>query len=196
MNWIDVVLLVALGLFALSGLRQGMVRQIAGIVGLVLALILAIRFLPWVEDVLGRSFRLSRGVATPVGFLVIFLGVLVGVHLLAAAISKIIGSTPLALVDRLGGLALGLFQGALVLSIGLLVLAACRLPGTVGAALERSALAGPLQESAPAVFRWAGQRFPQVKHFFERPTPGDGEHSPRDPGLRRQDHEGGRGMRV
>lgn len=176
MNWIDFLILLGLALFVFSGFREGLIRQIAGILGLILAFVLAMRFLTWGQGLILHTFHCSSTVAALGAFLVIFFGVLLGVHILAAIVAKVVGSTPLALVDRLGGMGLGLLRGGLILSVVLLLLALCPLPGNVSRALDGSSLARRFRQAGPAIYEWGKTHLPQTKTLFERPLGEKEEH--------------------
>ena len=57
-NWIDVVILLIVGLNAFNGVRRGMVRSFFGLIGLVLGLFVCLKGTPFIVEML-RQFNLS-----------------------------------------------------------------------------------------------------------------------------------------
>jgi membrane protein required for colicin V production len=126
MDWIDIVLIIILLLLALHGLMIGIIRSICDIIGILMAYVLAV------------SFSGLLGMPRFVGFLLIFVIIVVAVHLLGRIISKAIRSTPLGTIDRLLGGLLGLFKGLVICFVFLIVLLLVKRPNT---AIQRSSIA-------------------------------------------------------
>ena len=113
MPWVDLALLAVLAAFTLGGLLQGLVRQLAGWFGLILGLILAVLFSPW----------LARRIAPPQPpfylTLVVFTLIVVGVWTVASILGRLhqqhAAQQPHDGWDEIGGALLGLASGVLVL---------------------------------------------------------------------------------
>jgi membrane protein required for colicin V production len=115
LNWFDIALIVIMLWSALSGLRSGLARVVVGFIATVLGLIcgfwfyrmLAAKLMPWVK---------VTTVASILGFLLIFVAVLILGSLLSALLSRVFNWIGLSWFNRfLGGIA-GVLRGALVIA--------------------------------------------------------------------------------
>jgi membrane protein required for colicin V production len=115
LNWFDIALIVIMLWSALSGLKSGLARVVVGVVATVLGLIcgfwfyrmVATKLMPWVK---------VTTVASILGFLLIFVAVLILGSLLSALLSRVFNWIGLSWFNRfLGGIA-GVLRGALVIA--------------------------------------------------------------------------------
>lgn len=168
-NWLDLLLLAIVFFGALTGLRRGLVRQFFDVAGVLAAYYVALvysslfvawlglfvpidRWLPeWFSAPLPGGFVLGDVLARLIGFILLFFIV----RMLAAALSGVmhgIFSLPLlGTVNRLGGLALGMFKGVL---LSVILVAVLRLLGTPFwlTTLQESVVAGMVLELLPLVY--------------------------------------------
>lgn len=114
-NWFDVVLILVILWSALTGLRAGFARVVIGVVATVLGLlagfwfyrILAAKLMPWVKTVTAADM---------LGFLIIFVGVLILGSVISGLLSRFFNWAGLSWFNHaLGGLA-GVARGALVIA--------------------------------------------------------------------------------
>jgi membrane protein required for colicin V production len=150
MNLIDIVVVGLCVLFGVLGVAKGMVRQLFSIGGLVLGHLAGIRFYGPAVSWLKLSFKYSEAA----GYAIVFLAVFLLCLLLGMFIEGRIRASKLSVVDRIGGLALGLAKGAL-LSVLLVFLLVIFLPGD--ASVLRGSKAVPHAVSAG---RWLAEAFP------------------------------------
>lgn len=73
MNWVDLIILIVVLLFAVEGQRRGFFVQVFDIVGFFVALLASLVFYPQGADLLIKLFNLPKIAANPVGFLLIWL---------------------------------------------------------------------------------------------------------------------------
>jgi len=138
MNIVDIVLLVVLASFILSGFWFGIIHMVGSLVGVLVGAWAAGHYYetltPWISPWVGGNLNLAR----IIGFFILFVIVnrLFGVIVfIAEKIFKVIAVIPfLKTFNRLLGAAFGLIEGTLVL--GLAVYFASRFPFT--AAFEMS----------------------------------------------------------
>jgi len=123
MNTLDIVFCVILGFLGLRGIFRGLVKEIASILGLILAFILANTFHMELAPMLAKPLG-GPGLANLAAYLAIFLGTLAVVFILATLIRKILKLIMLGWLDSIGGGALGFFKGALLCSIIVMALTA------------------------------------------------------------------------
>lgn len=72
MNWVDLVIILLIFIFALDGLRRGFLLQVFNIIGFLTALLLALTFYSPVADLLTKNFNLPKLAANPIGFLIVW----------------------------------------------------------------------------------------------------------------------------
>lgn len=154
MNWIDIGVLVVWALTALWGFRAGLLQMLVLLVMVGVGLALSSRFAEPLANLL-LPFTPNEGLRTIAAFIVIFVVLLV----VAAAVSHVLGRmtrplTFLAPLNRLGGTAMGLLVGFVVLS-GVLT-AAQRFPlGDMTESIDSSVLGTFLVDHFDVVIRAA-----------------------------------------
>jgi len=167
---VDLIATVVLGLAAVRGLFNGMIREIFSLLA-VAAAVIAVRV--WNEPFAEWLHPLVRGEisSTTVPWIsgaVIGVGVVVAVGVFGAVMSRGAKVVGLGLADRAGGAVLGLAEGALVVGVGLAILGG--FVGRDSGMLARSRSLA-LLEQAEAVVRASGPVLP---------APGDVAAPPRD----------------
>lgn len=73
MNWVDLVILIIVLLFAIEGQRRGFFIQIFDIIGFLVSLLASLTFYSIAAQLLVKFFNLPKIAANPVGFLLIWL---------------------------------------------------------------------------------------------------------------------------
>jgi membrane protein required for colicin V production len=161
MNWLDIVILVALAIAAVMGLKFGLIKAVLLLAGIIVGVVLAGHF----SGPLGErlTFISSEGVAKVVAFAVIMLAVLAAAAIAAALLTWAAKLVMLGWVNRLGGAILGLFLGALF--CGALLAMWVHFLGTAQAITE-SAIATILLDRLPVVLSLLPAEFDSVRSFF------------------------------
>lgn len=113
MNTIDLIVCIVLVAAVWSGLRQGFVRQICSLAGIVAAIWLAARFGARV----GAWLHLDPGVATPGGFVVVLLAVILLVAVAARLLRKLFRFAGFGVPDAVLGVAVAVLKYLLLLSV-------------------------------------------------------------------------------
>jgi membrane protein required for colicin V production len=130
-NWLDWTFAAIVAVSVIAAIMKGFVRELISLASLVIGLVVAALAYPraalWFED-LTKSHEVALGL----GFLVLFLGVLLLGSLLSLLARKLIKTAGIQWFDRFLGAVFGLVRGALVDCILLLVLLAFAIkPGAV-----------------------------------------------------------------
>ncbi|MDD5605515.1 MAG: CvpA family protein [Dehalococcoidales bacterium] len=112
MNWLDIILLVFLGLSAFHGLTRGFIKSAFAIVGAIAGVILASRFYDNVSAWFGFS---GNNVFNVFSFVLILIAAMIITTLLANLVKTVISAILLGWADRIGGAILGLTIGATLL---------------------------------------------------------------------------------
>jgi len=120
LTWIDWAILFVLVMSVLAGLAQGFFRSVCSLGGLVLGLALAAWNFRIVAAPLQGLVR-SEEIADIIGFLLIALVVMTIAGILGNVLAKTLRSIGLGCLDRIAGGVFGLFQGALLVTLAILV---------------------------------------------------------------------------
>jgi len=161
MHWLDIVLIIALVLPALIGLKRGLISSAFLLVGLIIGIVLA----GYLYELLSRllTFIPNENVANVVAFIIIVVGVVVIVTVLSRLLKFTISAVMLGWVDRLGGAVFGLVVGAILLSA---LLAIC-VNFFVVESVTESFLAVVLLDKFPLILSLLPSEFDAIRDFFQ-----------------------------
>jgi membrane protein required for colicin V production len=162
MNWLDIVIIIILGIQVVTGFIQGFVKALGGLIGLILGIILAGRYYENLASGL-FSFISNSDVANVVAFVVILVVVWGIFSIIASLLTKIVSVAFLGLVNRIAGAVFGLVMGALFVGAALAIWA--RYFGTHS--LSDSVLATFLLDKFPVVLGLLPSQFDSIKDFFQ-----------------------------
>lgn len=151
MSIVDWLIIGVLGFLTFRGFKRGFVSQIMDVLGAVIALIAAFR---WFEPA-GRAISGAIGASTTLGnilgFILIAVAVSGGISFLGARWRGTTLSSPVSLVDNLGGALLGAVKGVLIAGFVLVTLGAIPFSPLQGA-INDSGLAGDISRTAPVFY--------------------------------------------
>lgn len=120
MAWVDLAIVIALAAATLIGFAEGFFRSVCSLGGLFLALVLASWNYAHVAQLFHPLIRIEP-VADAIAFLVVALVVAALVNLVGAFLAKAFRIIGLGCLDRLAGAVFGFFQGALLITLCILV---------------------------------------------------------------------------
>jgi membrane protein required for colicin V production len=118
-NWLDLVLLLVIGLSVVAGFAKGFARSSIGLASVVLGLLAGL----WFYGAAGAVFLpyvSSRGIASFIGFFLIFLAFVIAGSLIAGLVGRFLKWAGLSWLDRVAGGAFGFVRG-LVVSVALVL---------------------------------------------------------------------------
>ena len=111
MNWLDIVIIVVVALLGLVGLRQGMIRTVFGIAGLIGGIFLAGRYHDELAALLFPSGAAWSNIAA---YAIIAIATLVVAGVIGWLIAKLVSFVALGWLDKLVGCVLGVVIGCLL----------------------------------------------------------------------------------
>ncbi len=168
MGWIDLAVFALLAVAVFVGFRKGLVQEIVGIIALVAAFVAAVVLhqaaAGWLK---GMAPAIPGHIAPTAGFMAAFLAVFLAITIAGWLLSKIIRATPLDLADKLGGMAVGLIKGALIISVLLLLLAMVPLPKDASDRLDGSAAIRSMRKVAPWVYQHTKGLWPKAREMYQ-----------------------------
>ncbi len=161
MNWLDIVITVALIIPIFTGLKQGLVKAALSLAGLIVGVILASNFYEQLAGVLG--FISNEDIANVAAFIIILVVVMIIANVVAALLKFTAKAVMLGWIDRLGGAVFGFLMGAIFM--GAILASLVKFFGT-GLASE-SWLAGILLDKFPLVLALLPSEFDTIRDFFQ-----------------------------
>ena len=117
MTTLDIILLVLIGTGAVLGFAKGFLRQLAGLLGLIVGLLAAKALYATVADEVFSQVTDDAGLARGLAFVAIWLLVPLLFLLVASLLTRAMEAVSLGWLNRLLGAALGAAKYALVISL-------------------------------------------------------------------------------
>ncbi len=121
MNYIDIILLLFLLYGAYKGFREGLIIEIATLVGLFLGVYAAIKYSYYTEDLLKDFFDLSTKYISYIALAITFIVVIVAVYILGKILTKFIDVLSFGLLNKLLGTVLGIAKYFIIVGVLLLI---------------------------------------------------------------------------
>ena len=160
----DILILVAVVLFVVLGIRDGFFRKIFGILGFLGGLICAARFMTFLSDIFIEAVGISKDISMIVAFFTIFIFVVVMVNLFYKWFGAS-GSDAIKPLSRIMGGLLGAVQGVFVVSLILVMLSFFEIPS------EEEKIDSLFYEETvqitPIVYDYTTKWIPDSKMFIE-----------------------------
>jgi len=117
MNLFDIIILIVLILFALKGLVRGLVNEASSLTGLVLGGWLAYRFYPSLSVPIRSTLHLPAHISSFLAFMLLLLMTGIVAHIAGNILTAALKLVMLGSLNRLGGVLIGLAEGALLLCL-------------------------------------------------------------------------------
>lgn len=151
-----------------KGFIRGIILELLTLAGMVAAYIIALRQVGWAAAMIAQLIDVPPVAATVLGFLSLFIGVIVIFRMTAVLLHKIVKRTPVNTLNRGGGVFIGCLKGVLIASLVAHLIAI--IPVTDGPfAMKRntSVLLSPLKKVAPLIFNFVKRAIPETREFSE-----------------------------
>jgi membrane protein required for colicin V production len=159
-KWIDLVVLVFLALGLLKGFKKGLIRELFGLVGAILAIVIAYHSYQGLSVMLLERYPLSVWQAQTISFVVLIVGISLVGAFLGYIWSKAISYTAFAILDQIGGAAFGVAKVGLVVLILLIFLSAINV-ATINLILDESTVVQQIGVLLPFVYDYLEQYWPE-----------------------------------
>jgi hypothetical protein len=154
----DIPLLIAVAailVFGILGFRDGVIKRLLEIAGVLVSLILTARFASAVQPEIMDKTGMNEGASLLVTWAVLFFVGLVLSRLLATMISKALRLTVLGWLDRWGGALVGIAVGTLVVSVVLVAASQVGNGRSIQTAYEKTTAGEFIFYAAPAFYEQA-----------------------------------------
>jgi membrane protein required for colicin V production len=153
MNVLDLIIGVILLIFAIAGLRKGLIIEAfylaSFIVGIYGAMFFSDAVAAWMSDFV----KADGDIIAIIAFILTFIGVMVLVRFLGRTISNLVEAICLGLIDKVGGFIFGLFKGALIVSILIMIMNVLGLSYVVDDVKKDSLLYPQVEEIANVLYK-------------------------------------------
>ncbi|WMJ72575.1 CvpA family protein [Cytophagaceae bacterium ABcell3] len=172
MKAIDIILIVLLLLGAYQGYRKGFLREIISFFALVAAIVAAFKLLNHGINLLKEHLPDSI-LLVFFSFLLIFVVVLIGLHLIGKILKKILDLTLLGHVDSLAGALFGAARMAFIVSLVLWLINSSEVI-SMKAYTQESSLYMPIVNFAPGTVHYLTEIvpfedvFPVIQEYFKK----------------------------
>jgi len=163
MNWLNIVIIVALAISTFLGLRIGIIKAVLSLAGVIVGVVLAGQYYVALADVL-PFFSETSNVAKVVAFAIILIVVMVIAAVAARFLKWAASVTMLGWVNQLGGAVFGLALGAIF--CGALLAAWVKWLG-VGSTITESVVSAFLLDKFPLILALLPDEFDAVRSFFQ-----------------------------
>lgn len=164
MNFLDLIILIPIAYFAYRGFVNGFIKEVVGIIGIVLAVYITFEYMGTLSGIVAPYVE-NRDRATVVTGLVMFLGIVILVQLTGVLLQKFFEAIKLGIVNQLAGLLFGALKSAIVISAVLLLLAGIGIPSEEAA--SNSASYPVVIPVAPIVFDMVATLIPGTEDFIQ-----------------------------
>lgn len=165
MTTIDILILVIIAGGLGRGFMMGAVRQVTGLLGVILAFALAVQTMRPAGEAIVHSLGLADSLVPVLGFITVFAVVQVVFFLLGQIVEHVIDALSLSPVNRLLGGLVGGFKASLLLSVAFLLFSHVNLPAEQ--TRNRSMLYEPVAQVLPRTWAFAEEHVPSLKSLSE-----------------------------
>jgi len=122
MNPVDIVILVLIVYAAVRGFMKGVIKELAGIVGILLGIWVSVAFSGFTANFLHTQFGVEGSLIKPSAFIITFIVALVLVKFLASLIDKLLSTIGLSILVKISGVIVAVLKMMLIVGTFLLVL--------------------------------------------------------------------------
>ena len=122
MNYLDIIIGIILIIFALSGLKNGIIREAFSLLAFLFGIYGAMKLSDYVGKWLGDIINVSQEWMSVISFILVFIALALLINWLGGLISDLVASMSLGFIDKLGGFVFGVAQGFLLVGVLILLL--------------------------------------------------------------------------
>ena len=162
---IDIIILIILVVFFITGAKRGLIRQALDILGIILAFLGAFYLAHYVAGYLEDSIALQYTISLILSAVAIFIAIMIFFKVTGAFLKKVAEIALLGPLDRVGGGLFGLFKGVLLVSLLLIIALNIPLPDQYKQQIRDRPLAIGIYPVLPSVFDFVFSHSPSDLNF-------------------------------
>ena len=115
MNWLDIVILIVISIFAFLGLKRGLIKEIISIFAIIGGILAGVIFYSSLGDIIIKfNFIKNEAIASVCGFILIMFFTFVLIKLIGYVLTKIVGTLKLNWFNRICGGCFGTIKGVII----------------------------------------------------------------------------------
>ena len=115
MNWLDIVILIVISIFAFLGLKRGLIKEIISIFAIIGGILAGVIFYSSLGDIIIKfNFIKNEAIASVCGFILIMFFTFVLIKLIGYVLTKIVGTLKLNWFNRICGGCFGAIKGVII----------------------------------------------------------------------------------
>lgn len=164
MNFIDIILILILCLFAWKGFKNGLIKEVASTTALIAGIFIAIRFSDFVATMIKDKGGFSSEYMPVIAFAIIFISVIVLIFVFAKVFDKFIKAIKLQWLNKTGGIVFSVLKSMLI--FGGLCFLICQLNQRANLLsptfVDKSFLFKPFLKVFEFVFPYAQNLYPKL----------------------------------
>lgn len=122
MNYLDIIIGIILLLFALAGLKNGIIREAFALVAFIGGVYGAVKLSDYVGGKLSTLINVSQEWMSVISFIIVFILLALAINLIGKGVSKLAESLSLGFFDKIGGFMFGVAKGLLIVGVVIIVL--------------------------------------------------------------------------
>lgn len=122
MNYLDIIIGIILLLFALAGLKNGIIREAFALVAFIGGVYGAARLSDYAGEKLSTIINVSHEWMSIISFIIVFILLALTINLIGKGVSKLAESLCLGFFDKIGGFVFGVAKGLLIVSVIIIIL--------------------------------------------------------------------------
>lgn len=128
MNLLDLLIVLPIAFFAYRGFKNGLIREVLSIVGIVLSVFLTFRYMDEAGTYIQPYIENNAAYVPFIAAFIILIGTLVAVNIVAVLARKLLETIQLNFINRATGLAFGALKCGIIISALLLMAAGLNMP--------------------------------------------------------------------
>ncbi len=164
MNALDFLIILPIGYFAYKGFTAGLIQEVLGIVGIIIAIFVTFAYMKPVSGVLQPFFE-GSDTPTIVAGLILFIGTIAIVQFIGLAVRRFLELIKLNFINRIAGLIFGALKSAIVISGFLWLFAGFNIPADE--TRDESITYPVILSLAPATYNAVAVLIPGIENFIE-----------------------------
>ena len=122
MNYLDIIIAIILILFAIGGLRNGIIIEAFSLVAFIGGIYGAMKLSDYAGKWLGEIINVSPEWMSVISFIIVFIALALIISWLGKLLSNLISSLNLGFIDKIGGFLFGIAKGFLLIGVLILIL--------------------------------------------------------------------------
>jgi membrane protein required for colicin V production len=166
MNYIDYAIVATVAFFTVKGLVRGVLQETFGFIGLIISLIIATKFMSNASAWLDKIFDIPPTLSTVLGFLVIFIALILATQTIIHFLRKLARYSFLGWLEKLVGGMVGFLKGGIITSLLLIFISLVPFGNQLIPGQKDSLLFEPTKNFAPHMFNVFMTIVPNSKSFY------------------------------